>query len=140
MVALPEVLDLILRPHGVRACALYPGFTHTKFHAAAELLERKTALPDSVWYDAEVVVREGRAAIERGNRVYVSRRLCRRLDPVLQSVRTLGRWPAGCRAAMSPGRTAADAFRALPCAAAYRQAAGALLWPPPPAGSMSPVR
>ena len=57
MVALSEALDLIPRPHGVRACALYPGFTHPKFHAATELLERKTARPDSVWYDAEVVVR-----------------------------------------------------------------------------------
>ena len=88
MVALSEALDLTLRPHGVRTFAFFPGFTHAKFHAAAELLERKAALPDSVWYGAEVVVRDCLADIERGNRFYVSRRRCRRVDPVLQSVWT----------------------------------------------------
>ena len=55
--SLSEPLDLTLKPHGVLACALYPGFTRTEFRAAAELLERTAALPDFVWYDAEVVVR-----------------------------------------------------------------------------------
>ena len=88
VIALSEALDLTLRSEGVRACALCPGFTHTEFHAVADLLEEKAALPGFVWYDAEVVVREGLAAIERGRCVHVSGRLYRWIDPVLQSVWT----------------------------------------------------
>ena len=88
VVALSEALDLTLKPHGVRACALCPGFTHTEFHAAADMLEMKAALPDFVWYDAKVVVREGLAAIEKGQCVYTSGRLYRWIDPILQSVWT----------------------------------------------------
>ena len=88
VIALSEALDLTLRSEGVRACALCPGFTHTEFHAVADQLEEKAALPGFVWYDAEVVVREGLAAIERGRCVHVSGRLYRWIDPVLQSVWT----------------------------------------------------
>ena len=70
------------------ASASCPGFILTEFHAAADLLEEKAALPGFVWYDAEVVVREGLAAIERGKCVHVSGRLYRWIDPVLQSVWT----------------------------------------------------
>ena len=88
VVALSEALDLTLKPYGVRSCALCPGFTHTEFHAVAGMLEAKAALPDFVWYDAEVVVREGLAAIEKGKCVYSAGRLYRLLDPLLQSVWT----------------------------------------------------
>ena len=88
VVALSEALDLTLKPHGVRACALCPGFTHTEFHAVADILETKAKLPDFVWYDAEVVVREGLAAIEKGKCVYTAGRLYRWVDPILQSVWT----------------------------------------------------
>ena len=88
VIALSEALDLTLRSEGVRACALCPGFTHTEFHAVADLLEEKAALPGFVWYDAEVVVREGLAAIEKGRCVHVTGRLYRWIDPVLQSVWT----------------------------------------------------
>ena len=57
--ALSKAPDLALRSGGVRACELWPGFTHTEFHAAAGRLEEKAALPGFVWYDAEVVVGEG---------------------------------------------------------------------------------
>ena len=99
VVALSEALDVTLKPHGVRACALCPGFTHTEFHAAADMLEMKAALPDFVWYDAEVVVREGLAAIEQGKCVYTSGRLYRWVDPLLQSVwtRPLARKLSGSR-------------------------------------------
>ena len=99
VVALSEALDLTLKPHGVRACALCPGFTHTEFHAVADMLEVKAALPGFVWYDAEVVVREGLAAIEKGKCVYTSGRLYRWVDPLLQSVwtRPLARKLSGSR-------------------------------------------
>ena len=56
--ALSKAPDLALRSGGVRARELWPGFTHTEFHAAAGRLEEKAALPGFVWYDAEVVVGE----------------------------------------------------------------------------------
>ena len=88
VIALSDALDVTLRSEGLRACALCPEFTHAEFHAVADVLEEKAALPGFVWYDAEVIVREGLAAIERGKCVHVSGRLYRWIDPVLQSV-----WP-----------------------------------------------
>ncbi len=88
VIALSEALHLTLKPHGVRVCALCPGFTHTDFHAVAGMLEMKTASPDFLWYDVETVVREGLDAIEKGRCVHSSGRLYRWLDPFLQSVWT----------------------------------------------------
>ena len=88
VIALSEAMDLTLKPHGVRVSALCPGYTHTDFHAVANMLDVKAAMPDLLWYDAEEVVREGLAAIERGRSVYCSGRLYRWVDPILQSVWT----------------------------------------------------
>ena len=88
VVALSESLHLTLKHQGVNVCALCPGFTHTEFHEVADLLDVKAALPAFMWYDAGTVVREGLAAIERGRCVYVSGRLYRLIDPILQSVWT----------------------------------------------------
>lgn len=87
-VALSEALHLTLKHHGVNVCALCPGFTHTDFHDAAGMLDMKAASPRILWYDADVVVREGLAAVERGRCVYCSGRLYRLLDPLLQSLGT----------------------------------------------------
>ena len=88
VVALSEALDLTLKPHGVRVSALCPGYTHTDFHAVADMLDMKAAIPDILWYDAEVVVRDGLAAVEKGKSVYCAGRLYRWADPILQSVWT----------------------------------------------------
>ena len=48
----------------------------------------KNSMPAWFWYNAETVVREGLAAVERGKRVYSSGRLYRIVDPLLQSVWT----------------------------------------------------
>lgn len=88
VIALSEELALTVAEQGVKVCALCPGFTHTEFHARAGLMEMKNSLPKWFWYDAETVVREGLAAVERGRRVYISGRLYRALDPLLQSVWT----------------------------------------------------
>lgn len=90
VVALSEELALTLKHTGVHVSALCPGFTHTDFHEAAGLMDMKNALPDFVWYDADVVVREGLEAVERGRAIRVSGRLYRWLDPLAQSVFT--RW------------------------------------------------
>jgi short-subunit dehydrogenase len=88
LVALSEDLSLTLKGTGVNVCALCPGFTHTDFHETADLLDMKKATPGFIWYPAEVVVKEGLAAVERGKPVYVTGRLYRWLDPLAQSVIT----------------------------------------------------
>lgn len=74
LIALSENLDLSLKREGVRVSALCPGFTHTEFHDVAGMQEAKAAMPRFLWYDADVVVREGLRAVERGRDVMVSGR------------------------------------------------------------------
>ena len=88
VIALSEGLACTLRGTGVNVCALCPGFTHTDFHAVAGMLEMKQRSPGFIWYDPDVVVREGIEAVERGKMVKVSGRLYRIIDPLLQSVWT----------------------------------------------------
>lgn len=99
LVALSEELALELKDTGVAVSALCPGFTHTEFHQAGDLLEMKQDLPGWMWYDAETVVREGLEAIERGRPIQVSGRLYRWLDPLAQSV-----WTRPLFKALAPGR------------------------------------
>ena len=88
VVALSEALHLTLKSSGVNVCALCPGFTHTEFHDIANMNDMKAASPEFLWYNADVVVREGLAAIEKGKCVYLSGRLYRLIDPLLQSLGT----------------------------------------------------
>jgi short-subunit dehydrogenase len=88
IVALSEDLALTLAPHGVKVSALCPGYTHTDFHETAGLSEMKAKMPKWLWYDASTVVSEGIRALESGKSVYVSGRLYRWIDPILQSVWT----------------------------------------------------
>ncbi|HEX5067967.1 MAG TPA: SDR family oxidoreductase [Myxococcota bacterium] len=99
LVALSEELALILKDTGVHVCALCPGFTHTEFHEAAGLMEMKRGLPGFIWYDADVVVREGIEAVESGKPIWISGRLYRWLDPLAQSV-----WVRPILKAIAPGR------------------------------------
>jgi short-subunit dehydrogenase len=99
VVALSEELALTLKGSGVHVSALCPGFTHTDFHESAGLMDMKNALPKAIWYDADVVVREGIRAVERGKAIHVSGRLYRWLDPLAQSVFTRWLLKAG-----APGR------------------------------------
>lgn len=88
LIALSEDLAVTLHGSGVKVCALCPGYTHTDFHSTAGLQDMKDSLPGFLWYDAEVVVREGLRAVEKGKPVYLSGRLYRWLDPLLQSLLT----------------------------------------------------
>ncbi|MDP4918580.1 MAG: SDR family oxidoreductase [Haliea sp.] len=88
LIALSEDLAVTLQGSGVKVCALCPGYTHTDFHSTAGLQDMKDGTPGFVWYPAEVVVREGLRAVERGTPVYLSGRLYRWLDPLFQSLLT----------------------------------------------------
>ena len=90
LIALSKGLAATLRGHGVHVLALCPGFTHTNFHLSEKLARMKRSTPAFIWYDADVVVREGLAALEKGKDVYISGRLYRYLTPLLKS--RLGAW------------------------------------------------
>jgi len=86
LVALSEGLHATYQHRGIQVMALCPGFTHTEFHDVNDLADTKKAMPGFMWYDADVVVREGLRALEKGKAVYASGRLYRWADPFLQSV------------------------------------------------------
>jgi len=85
LIALSKGLAATVRDQGVHVLALCPGFTHTDFHQSDELTRMKAKTPAFLWYDADVVVREGLAALEKGREVYISGRLYRYLTPLLKS-------------------------------------------------------
>ena len=90
LIALSKGLASACKPQGVHVMALCPGFTHTEFHVSEKLTAMKQATPAFAWYDADVVVREGLAALEKGRDEYTSGRLYRFLVPILRQ-----RWSRG---------------------------------------------
>ena len=84
LIALSKALASTYRDQGVNVLALCPGFTHTDFHASDRLTEMKSGMPKWLWYDADVVIREGLTALEKGKSEYTSGRLYRFLVPVLR--------------------------------------------------------
>ena len=90
LIALSKALASSFRNEGVYVMALCPGFTHTEFHASDRLTAMKKATPGFIWYDADVVVREGLEALEKGRDEFASGRLYRYLIPVLRR-----RWTRG---------------------------------------------
>ncbi|MGB5333688.1 MAG: SDR family NAD(P)-dependent oxidoreductase [Woeseiaceae bacterium] len=85
LIAFSRGLSSALRNDGIHVTALCPGFTHTDFHASDRLTRMKRSLPKFIWYDADVVVREGLNALNKGRAVYISGRLYRYLVPLLRS-------------------------------------------------------
>ena len=90
LIALSKALSSAYRSQGIHVTALCPGFTHTDFHASDKLSGMKRSTPGFIWYDADVVVREGLEALEKGKDEYTSGRLYRFLVPVLRQ-----RWTRG---------------------------------------------
>lgn len=90
LIALSKGLSATVKKHGVHVLALCPGFTHTDFHIPDELAKMKRNSPDFIWYDADVVVREGLDAMEKGKAVYISGRLYRFAVPLLRT--RIGGW------------------------------------------------
>lgn len=85
LIAMSKGLAATVCGKGVHVMALCPGFTHTEFHKVDELVQMKRNSPRFIWYDAEVVVREGLHALEKGKNVYISGRLYRWLTPLLRT-------------------------------------------------------
>ncbi|MGI9224849.1 MAG: SDR family NAD(P)-dependent oxidoreductase [Woeseiaceae bacterium] len=85
LIALSKSLADTVKKDGVHVLALCPGFTHTDFHQSEDLAKMKRGMPGFIWYDADVVIREGLEALERGRSVYTSGRLYRFLMPLLRT-------------------------------------------------------
>lgn len=84
LIALSKGLASAFKPQGVYVMALCPGFTHTEFHLSDKLTEMKKATPGFIWYDADVVIGEGLAALEKGKDEYTSGRLYRFIVPIIR--------------------------------------------------------
>jgi short-subunit dehydrogenase len=66
-----QSLDMELKPHGIHVTALCPGFTHSEFHDVMGTRDAADRLPRFMWQQPEPVVREGWAAVTKGNPVCV---------------------------------------------------------------------
>ena len=84
LIALSKALAASFQDQGVLVLALCPGFTHTSFHDSERLAEMKRGMPKWLWYDADVVIREGLTALEKGKREYTSGRLYRIIVPIIR--------------------------------------------------------
>jgi len=85
LIALSRALADTVKKDGVHVLALCPGFTHTDFHQSQQLAKMKRGMPAFLWYDVDIVAREGLEALERGRSVYTSGRLYRYLVPILRT-------------------------------------------------------
>jgi short-subunit dehydrogenase len=78
--------SLALENHlaGVKVSALCPGFTWSEFHDVTGTRDKMNKLPGFMWLGAEDVVRQGIAAVERGDAVYIPGRVNRTIKAVIQ--------------------------------------------------------
>ncbi len=69
VINLTEAIHEELRPHGVTASALCPGFTRTEFQSRADY--DASSIPDRFWQTAEVVAAAGLDGLEKGRTIIV---------------------------------------------------------------------
>jgi short-subunit dehydrogenase len=72
MIKFSQALALESRPAGVHVCALCPGFTRSEFHDVTGTRDKMRSMPGFMWQTAQEVVRQGIAAVERGEIVHVT--------------------------------------------------------------------
>jgi short-subunit dehydrogenase len=72
LVKFSQSLALENRHLGINVCALCPGFTWSEFHDVTGTRELMNKMPGFMWQKAEVVVREGHDAVERGEVVHIT--------------------------------------------------------------------
>ena len=69
---------------GVHVSALCPGFTWSEFHDVTGTRDKTSKMPDFMWLTAAEVVRQGIAAVERGDAVYIPGRVNRTIKRAIQ--------------------------------------------------------
>ncbi|CAM5308840.1 SDR family NAD(P)-dependent oxidoreductase [Rhodanobacter lindaniclasticus] len=86
LIKFSQALALENRPCGVHVCALCPGFTWSEFHDVTGTRGKMDKLPGFMWLTADEVVRQGIAAVERGDAVYIPGRVNRFIKATLQLI------------------------------------------------------
>ncbi len=84
LIRFSQSLALENRAHGVRVCALCPGFTYSEFHDANGMRARMSRMPAWMWMDAPSVVRQGLDALERGRIICVTGRINRAIKSLFK--------------------------------------------------------
>lgn len=84
LVKFSQALALENQARGVHVCALCPGFTWSEFHDVTGTREKMDKLPGFMWLEAADVVRQGIAAAERGDAVYIPGRVNRFIKTMVQ--------------------------------------------------------
>ncbi len=77
LIKFSQALALENRAQGVHVCAHCPGFTYSEFHDVTGTREQMKSMPRWLWMDADEVVRDGLAAVARGDAIRVSGRVNR---------------------------------------------------------------
>ncbi|WEN13883.1 SDR family oxidoreductase [Rhodanobacter sp. AS-Z3] len=84
LIKFSQSLALENQSAGVHVSALCPGFTWSEFHDVTGTRDKMDKLPDFMWLTAEEVVRQGIAAVERGDAVYTPGRVNRTIKRAIQ--------------------------------------------------------
>jgi len=86
LIKFSQALALENQARGVHVCALCPGFTWSEFHDVTQTRDKMNTLPAFMWLTAEEVVRQGIAAVERGDAVYIPGRVNRFIKSLVQLI------------------------------------------------------
>ncbi len=84
LIKFSQSLALENHSRGIHVSALCPGFTRSEFHDVTRTRDKMNKLPGFMWLTAEDVVRQGIAAVERGDAVYIPGRVNRLIKIVIQ--------------------------------------------------------
>ena len=84
LIRFSQALALENQSRGIHVCALCPGFTWSEFHDVTGTRGKMDKLPGYMWLTAEEVVRQGIAAVERGDAVYIPGRVNRLIKAMVQ--------------------------------------------------------
>ena len=84
LIKFSQSLALENREAGVNVCALCPGFTWSEFHDVTGTRDKMNQMPGFMWLSADEVVRQGIAAVERGQAVYIPGRVNRTIKTVIR--------------------------------------------------------
>jgi len=84
LIKFSQALSLENRGTGVNVCALCPGFTYSEFHDVTGSRQLVSQMPKWLWMHTDRVVREGLAAVERGDAVYIPGRINRTIKGLIK--------------------------------------------------------